>query len=1080
MQKLRANSNSFWLSFSLLCAATFSVKAQKIEIAKNLSQYNLEHWGAEEGLPDNAIIHTLFSRDGYLWLVSYGGISRFNGRDFKNYNSYNHPEITNNSFTHIYESEDGTIWASSSGGGLATLKDEVLTIYTTADGLPSNFVEEVIQDLNGKVWVGTSDGLCYFDNGKFKNDGIPDTLKTTRLKSVDIDDSGLLWLATTSDGVLTFDGEKIHEVFTETNGLVSNTVNYIKYDDQRIWVGTEDGLSIISKDRKIQNLTVEDGLPDKVVSTSLVDKKTGAILIGTFKGITRIMNGEFDYPGPGNQLNNNDFTNLINDKEGNIWVSTYRKGLFKLWNGKFTNYSFNRSQISYPYIVHCVLEGPNDIPYIIHELGINVLDIKNNRLKNFDIGYEIVGTKLKHAIWDSKGRLWIGTGEFLLCYENGKVKTYNDQNGLVHDNIRTIFEDKSGNIWAGTNNGISVIDNQGNIKNYTSESGLSHEYIMHFMQDRDGNIIISTRNGLNIFDGKSFKTYHTDNGMAGDFVFKTYQDKEGALWLCGNAGLTRFKNGKFDYVTTNQGLSSNTIFQILEDNSGNFWLTTNQKSITVFRVSKKQLDDVLDGKSSKLNCTEFTEVDGLKSTSATSSGSSLKLKNGLFLFATNEGVELIDPENISKNNLMPPVVIEEFKVDEKVMALDSQLIVPPGKQRITIKFAALSYVASDKLKYKYKLEGFDEKWQVPEGNPETSYTNLPSGKYTFKVQGANSDGVWNEQGASIVFTKKPSFYETPYFIFIITFAILIAGVGIYNYRVKALKKAQKVLSRLVDERTSEILLRKEEIETQKEEIEAQQKEIESKNEELRKINTKLEDIVEQRTDQLKSTYKDLLEVNKELDTFIYRSVHDVRGPIARLQGLSYLISMETKDGKILELVKRLNLTADEMNDVFYRLINIIRLKSSELSITKIELKSLVEEVYKKNSEERKCKVDLKIKVAPDFKLYTDFNNLKLILNQLIDNALKFKSNDNSKISIKATMLSPNVASIRVTDNGLGIQGDVADKIFDMFFVGQDYIQGAGLGLYAVKTAVKVLKGEIKLVSSVRGDTTFEINLPSNA
>ncbi|MEQ8927858.1 MAG: two-component regulator propeller domain-containing protein [Fulvivirga sp.] len=1053
--------------------------AQTPKINKNLNQYNLEHWTTKNGLPDNAIIHTLFSETGYLWLVSYGGISRFNGRDFKNFNSYNTPSITNNSFTHIFEDKDGVIWAASSGGGLATVKNDAVHIYTTVDGLPSNFIEEVVQDESGRLWVATSDGLCYLKDNKFENTETPEQLKTERLKSLDVDKEGTLWVATTSEGLYAYKKSKELKLFNTSNGLVSNTINYVRYDDDRIWVGTEDGLSIISADNSIENLTTDDGLPHKVVSSSLVDPVSRAVFVGTFKGFVRFKDGIADYPSKGSPLHNNDFTNIINDYEGNIWVSTYRKGLFKLWNGKFTNYSIDKSHITYPYIVHAIFRDNQENLFVVHELGINKLDLKNNTIVEYDIGYKFTETKLKYGLWDSKGNLWIGTGEFLLKSRDGRVEKFNDTNGLVHDNVRTIYEDKSGKIWVGTNNGISVIHENGSIKNYTPETGLSHEYIMHFNELSDGRMAIATRNGLNLFNGEKFESYHMKDGMAGDFVFKTYEDKQGILWVCGNAGLTRYKDGEFKHITSHNGLGSNTIFQILEDDLGNFWMTTNQKNITVFKVSKDELNDYFDGKISEITSVEFTKADGLQSSSATSSGTSFKTRDGLLLFATNEGIEVIDPENINQNKRKPPVVIEEFKVENEVISLDSAVVIAPGKQRITIKFAALSYVASDKLQYKYKLEGFDETWQDAEGVPETSYTNLAPGDYTFKVIGANSDGIWNQEGAAISFTKTPFFTQTRNFTALITILIMALAFMGYNLRVRSLKKSKLLLEKLIDERTSEILMRKEEIETQKEEIEAQQKEIESKNNELQQINTRLEDIVTERSSQLKSTYQDLLDVNRELDTFIYRSVHDVRGPIARLQGLSYLISLETEDKKVLELVERLNLTAYEMNELFYRLINIIRLKSSELNVTKIDLEPLVKEIVTRICEERNCEVKTTIVVSDNFVLLTDQNNVKLILSQLIDNAVKFRNAKKPELTIEASMVDNGMASIKVSDNGLGIDDDIADHIFDMFFVGQEYIQGAGLGLYAVKTAVKVLKGEIKLVSNKAGQTCFEVLIPSN-
>lgn len=1063
-----------------LLSSTILFGQYRLDPNKTLEQYNYNHWDSKEGLPDNAVIHIIQSKDGYIWMASYGGITRFNGIDFLTYSAYNTPAIINNSFTYIYEDNAGVIWTATSGNGAVTVDNGQLKIYTIHDGLPSNFTEEIVQDQDGRIWIATSDGLAYKEGKTFKNQEAPEPLKKNHLKSIDVDDKNNLWVATTNRGLYQVKSGKIVHHYTESNGLLSNNINYIKVEHgNQLWIGSDQGLSILSNG-EFKNLTIDDGIPNNMISSSFIDHN-GMPWIGSFRGMGRMADdGSWSYFSQSHPLYENDFTSMVQDSEGNVWIGTYRQGLYKLWDGKFTNYSQSSASDLQPYIVHCIIKRDDQSLYIINETSIDILYPDSNKLIPLDIGHDFSDTKLKFGLKDSRGRLWVATQDYLIKYENGQSTKIDTETGLVNNSVRVLFEDANKNIWAGTTNGISIIKPDNTIKNYSVADGLSHEYIMSIQSDDEGKIWIGTRNGLNVYDQDQFKAYYIRDGMAGEFVFKTFQDSDGVFWICGNAGLTRLKGGKFTKITTQNGLPSNTLFQMLEDEKGNFWFTTNQKNITVFRVHKSDLNAFADGKTNAIKSTLFTQADGLKSTSATSSAMSYKDEEGRLFFATSNGVEMIDPTNIEVNQKEPPVKIETFNADGKFYRTDSAITIPSGKNRVTITFAALSYIAPNDVKYKYKLEGYDDAWLTPDKKLETTYTNLPYGDYTFKVRAANSDGIWNEEGAMVSFYVKPSFYQTNGFIILCIVAAVLLVVIVYKLRVKSLENAKAELAKMVEIRTKEVVDQKEEIEKQKLEIEKQQQQIEEKNKELQKININLEDIVQERTEQLKSAYNELLEVNAEFDTFIYRSVHDVRGPLARLQGLSHLLSLETTDENITKLVNRLNNTADEMNEVFFSLLNIARLKASEIKEVNIDIDQLIGRIVNKIQEVKE--VDVKIEKDEQFNLKSDEEILEVLLYQLIDNALKFgKNGTTAQVIVECTTSDNSGVSIQVKDNGVGIPKTVADKIFDMFFVGQDEVSGTGLGLYTVKTATKVLKGEVKLKANAidGGYTIFELTLPQS-
>ena len=1068
------------LLFQLVLFWPLQLLAQQyLDPDKIPDQYNFQRWTNEDGLPDNAVIKIIQSKDGYIWFCSYGGITRFNGSEFYTYSSYNSPEIVNNSFTSIFEDKDGTIWAATSGNGAVTINNGQVKGHTKKDGLPSNFIEGFAQGLDGRLWVATSEGLAYRQGDRFVNDGLPESLKTMNIVYLDIDENNHLWLATYSEGLFEYHDGKILRNINRDNGLPGNRVNYLNCEDGNVYVGVRGGMVILEEDQT-KLYTLKDGLQDEMI-ISIEKSENGWLWVGSYKGFCRVKDDKFEYFSEKHPIYGRDITSILEDAEGNLWVSTYRSGLFRFWEGKFKNYRDFSLESERPYTVHSIIEKSANEFILVSEDQIDIVDPTRNSIKPYNEKSYAQLDKLKTGILDSQGRLWVGGRNGLMVDNNGSSKIYDENNGLIFDNVRVLLEDSKQRIWVGTFLGITVLDLPNNTQfNVTTETGLSHDYIMGMMEDKLGRIWISTRSGVNIYEDGSVKKFDTSDGLAGDFAFKTFQDTEGVVWVLGNAGLSRFKDGKFQSITTKDGLISNTLFQAIEDNQGNFWFTTNQKGVSLFKVKKTELHDKCDGKIDRVNSIIYDRSDGIMASAATSSSTSIKDSTGKLWFATQFGAEIIDPNQILTNELEPPVHIEHVRVNDVDYNLNERVVVPHGKNRIDIGFSCLSYRFPTENQYRYMLEGYDSDWINPKGELETSYTNLPHGKYTFKVIAANNDGVWNEKGASIDIVIEAPFYLTVWFILIAIVFFFLVVYAIYYWRISALKRAQIELEKAVADRTAEVVLKKEEIETQKEEIEAQRKQIEKQHEELKDVNKNLEGIVDERTKELKSTYRELLDVNKELDTFIYRAVHDIRGPIARLQGLSQLIQLETEDANILNLVGMLNTTADDMNDVFYRLINIVRLKTSDISLYEVKVREAIDSVMEHfEVPGLKDEYELRLDISKDLSLTSNQETIEIILHQLVDNAIKFrKRGQKARIIIKAYRHNKKYINIEVTDFGQGIYEGNEEKIFDMFYIGSDTENGAGLGLYTVRTAVKVLKSEIRVTRNASKDeaTTFELSL----
>jgi PAS domain S-box-containing protein len=256
-------------------------------------------------------------------------------------------------------------------------------------------------------------------------------------------------------------------------------------------------------------------------------------------------------------------------------------------------------------------------------------------------------------------------------------------------------------------------------------------------------------------------------------------------------------------ATVKQGLFDDTIFQILEDNQENLWMSSNRG---VFRVNKGQLNNLAEGKINSVDSFRYGKADGMKSAECTGNNqpAGWKTRDGRLWFPTIKGVAIVDPRHLSSNTKPPPVVLEEFIADKKSIVLGSAISLPPGTAQVEFHFAGLSFVAPERVRYKYTLEGFDSGW-IDAGTRRTAYyTNLSPGSYHFRVIACNNNGVWNETGIVTAFSIQPHFYRTAYFYIGCGLLVVLGAALLYRSRIAGIKANQRRLAVLVEARTKEL------------------------------------------------------------------------------------------------------------------------------------------------------------------------------------------------------------------------------------------------------------------------------------
>ncbi|MCI0486862.1 MAG: histidine kinase [Blastocatellia bacterium] len=774
----------FIIASVLVCAFLCSAASRKVTAlnpGKAVREYICDSWQTDEGLPQNYVQSIVQTRDGYIWLATQEGLVRFDGVSFTVFDRRNTEQLKENNIQTLYEDRQGALWIGAEGGAVTRLKDGTFTAFTTADGLADDIVDAIYEDRAGSLWIGTLNGLSRLKDGTFTTYSTQEGLADNTILAICEDRSGKLWVGT-ENGLSSLENDRF-TTYTAKDGLAGNIVRTICEDrDGNLWIGTLDGLSRLSGGR-FTTYTVKDGLTSNNIMTVSEDRD-GNLWIGTRTGgLVRFRDGRFSPYTTGDGLSNDGVAAVHEDREGNIWIGTYGGGLNRLKDGKFVTFTVENG-------------------------------LSNNLAQSI---YE-----------DRKGNIWIGTyGGGLNRLKDGKFTAYTKKNGLSDNIVLSLHEDHAGNLWVGTNDGLNRLRGE-SVTVYTSDDGLSDNTVLAIREDRDKNLWVGTAGGLNRFDGRSFTAYGvedgltndivwalaedrngnlwigtdggglnrfkdgridaltTDDGLVNDIVMSLYEDSEGSLWIGTSGGLSRLKDGKLNSYTSRDGLFDDVVFQILEDEGENLWMSCNKG---VFRVSKKELEDFSRGKIASIRSTAYGIADGMKNRECNGGvqPAGWKSRDGRLWFPTIEGVAVIDPQNIVLNDVIPPVVIEEFIVDGKKSDLRGAIELEPGMEKFEFKYTGLSYTAPDKVRFQYMLEGFDNEWVDAGAKREASYTNIPPGRYRFKVKAGNNDGLWNESGAAMEFYLKPRFHETYWFYLLCAVSAGLVIWAVYRIRIRQIQ-----------------------------------------------------------------------------------------------------------------------------------------------------------------------------------------------------------------------------------------------------------------------------------------------------
>lgn len=1037
-------------------------------------QMLFRNYSVMDGLVSNTIWSIAQDNKGYMWFGTKNGISRFDGYQFKAYqfNKKNPLSIGNNFVFSIAEYDKKTLWIATQGG--VYIFDLERESFTEFAPLKDNSVYDILKDSRGVMWIATkSNGVFSYDpkNKKTTNYKVSkgtNSISSNHVRKLVEDNTGKIWIGTFEHGIDVFDTfKKTFKNYQANNSNLSSDFILTLYKDNNggIWAGTfSGGLNYWQKEtgrfksfRKADGNTINDDIVRAIYQPS-PDK----LYIGTEKGLNvlNLSNNKFSsYVKKTNDpfsLSDNAIYTICADREGGIWLGTFFGGANYLQekSSGFELYypTGERNSLSGNAVSAFLEDKPGMFWVGTEDGGLNYYNSFNNTFKQYPFasGQQKLSYHNIHSLFkDSRGNIWIGTFAGGLNVYNpatGKVKNYksnpNDPSSISNNNIYSIYEDKDHIIWVGTTNGLNIYDPQKDAFKLVNEMDLGHNIIYDIYEDETKTIWFATYDiGLISKSKRSGKwnQYLADGkkgSLSSNKIICILDDHSGNLWLGTDGGSLNKLNLQDNTVTVfdeTSGMDGNVVYGILKDDNRTLWISTNN-GLYNFIPSKNTFK-------------QFTNWDNLQSRQFNYKAY-YKSSTGKLYFGGIKGFNAFYPDSVRDVNISNKIAFTNFQLfnkDVRINDPESPLDKPINYSEhidlshdqsvISIEYAALSFIAPNKTKYAYKMEGFDKEWNYVGTQRKATYTNLPAGDYVFRVKAAGNDGDWNSEGASIQLTVKPPFYRSIWAYILYSLAAGATFIAFRRYTINQTRKENQI--------------------------------------KLERINSKKE----------QEFYSQKIE-------FFTAMAHEIRTPlsliIAPLEKLLSSNKWKPDEQKQLSVMDE---NSSRLLTLVNQLLDFRRIESEFYTIHKEEtdLVSLVHSIYSRFSAmsyQKGVKFTLSTKVSK-LMVQIDPEAFTKILNNLLINAFKF-TRTKVKIGIHEPQQNSSgqyFFSVSVEDDGIGIPASEIDDIFKKFFKvssGDHHysnLGGTGIGLALAKALVEKHDGNLEVSSKEKVNTIFKIIVP---
>lgn len=1045
----------FWLAVP--CAHSVGQIGVHLTPEKRISQYVHESWQTDDGLPQNSVSSIIQDSNGYLWLGTEEGLARFDGVQFSIFDKKKIEAFQLNDVVTLYAARSGTLWIGTRGGGLLQYTEGNFTTFDSKEDLSSDFITSLFEDKHGTLWIGTyGGGLIKKQGNTFTAYGPAEGLEGDFISTIFIDSKDNIWVGTETGLFQIQQGRFIRQKQTP----VAESFITAIFEDRanRLWVGTRNQGLFVSQTSGWHHF--DDAFMTSNYITTILEDSAGSLWLGVSGGhLVRFTAGRLDQYEIDSSYDGNDIIALQQDKEGSLWIGTRGSGLHRLRNEKFTPYAAKEGLASdRTYSVY--QSGPDNL-WVGTAAGLQ--QISSPHSLNFSVHDKLPNKEILTVYGDSsQSGVWAGTyGEGLFHVDNDELTNITTDQGLLSNNIFVLYQDRHRKLWIGTDAGLSIY-NEGQFEHITTDTGLPSPFITAIEPHHTGAMWIGTYDaGLVQYKAGQLRRITKEEGLGSNGILALHEDDDGTLWVgTFGGGLTRIRKDQVTTYTTRDGLFNDNVYVILEDDDSNLWMSCNKG---IFKVSKSDLERFASGQDSVIHSVVYNKLDGLRNAEATGGQqpAGWKSQDGRLWFPTIAGIVTIDPNHAPVNNNVPSLVIEALTVDNDPVALDPNLTLKAGSNKLAFTFTALSLAVPDRVQFSFKMDGIDADWSQPDTRREAFYTNLSPGTYTFRVKASNNDGFWNKEGVAVSFYLKPFYYQTTWFKILLGLGFLMMAFAGYKIRMRQMKLRQQELEHTVEERTRDLREEKEKTEQAKAVIEAQA--------------NKLKDL-----DRFKTRF--FANISHEFRTPLTMIIGPLENAISGLYGhlderLTRQVRIMLRNAqRLLRLINQLldlsKLEAGKM-DLHAQRRNIVQfLEGILLSCTPL-------------AEKKDIHLEFTTSVE-NITLYYEPDKMEKVFFNLLSNALKFTPEHGAigfalEAHESSEAFKEGFIEIRVTDTGRGIPEKDLKHVFDRFHQvdgsNTREHEGTGIGLALVHELVLLHKGTITVESEVGKGTTFIVRLP---
>jgi len=1108
--------------------------------------YNFNYLTADDGLSQNMVDYIYKDSRDFMWFATWNGLNRYDGYEFTHYTTRSEPNAINSLFVHVLIEDDqhylwvgteegvnrihvytgaveqrnqyrftgnpiftdpvyslikdkkGQIWVGYAGGLAVVVLDDTgdISSIRNIQNEPGADVSALWEDSDGKIWVGYRNGLLRMieptDNNDYRLILVPGTLAEENIGEVYVfcEDEEYIWIGAFSMLIRYHKTSATHRAYlhdpADPHSIIQNCIKDIVMDEEgNLIIATLMGICGYDRitDRFFpiaQESDTKKGLNNNFVNTLYKDK-SGILWAGTEKGgINKMIRKEVLFtqishiPSDPTSLSIGPVNSIYEDSKGTLWFGTVEGGLNK-WDSRgnrFIHYQHdlnNRHSLSHNTVSY-ITEGGGYLWIGTWGMGINRMP--QNREGYFERAEELlaegnfISPLISWLVYDEgSGGIWIGSQIGLEFYDLATRRVRPVLLDMEYGKrIREVFGlclDRERRLWVGTGFGL---------------------YCLDLKKSDPANGVISAER-CNILPQYA-------KGSVNEKINTIFEAADGTIWVgtygYGLAHLETWKDGKpqFHLYDTNNGLSNNVIYGIQEDDAGNLWISSDA-GLTCFALEKQKT-------------TTFYASDGF-STNQFYWVASCKTKEGNILFGNMEGAVIFYPEiNEAAQEDVVVRIVNATRFNEKIdpKNLQDGWRLKESDKSFGLEFSAMSYIAPEKIRYSYKMEGFSDEWIEVDANRRfVNYMGLPAGKYVFKVKATRLDGEWSDYITELPIRIIPPFYKEKWFQ-ACCFIFLIATIYFFSLRRMRSLEQQKIrLEKKVAERTEKIELQKERLAAQAVDLEKNLHQLMTHQEEISQQNRQLleqNDKISHQKEQLEILTKQLNQATEDKINFFTNIGHEFKTPITLIQGPVAQALKLSQNPKVTDQLNLVQRNSNYLLSLVDQLMDFRKAEEGALRINKKpgnlqEFITSIIQPFHAMVGSRQITLKEYYRIHPDI-LHFDPDMIRRLLTNLLSNAGKFTP-DLGNISMYVGLLTQtgkneNWLYISVNDSGVGIPDTFKEKVFDSFFQADNKVMypmqgqsGTGIGLSLCKQIVDLFNGRIYVCDSQWGGAAFRLLLP---